>query len=151
ADEGVALFGVAGIDGHLRDLGRQLRVRVLDARESEHWRRAITNGLTDPGYYEEARHSIIVGAFASLGADHPLREWLETDYWYYRDFRNLPRGINRLRASASIFTGRADWQGIVFLTIAAHLSLTILDLCRTICMMGIDAIIETTPAYLFGG
>ena len=149
ADEGIALFRVR-IPAHLRDLGRKLDVLVLGEGESDSWHGGIIGGISNTGYfdsnlYEELEKSLQVTEMQSLN------EWLTADFWFFRDFRNFSRGVSRLRGVIGRLTGKSRWHEVVFLNVAAHLSLTVLDLCRTVRMLGVDQVMDTTSAYLFGG
>ena len=150
AQDAVASFALPSIDPHLRDLGRQLRVLVLAGSEGDGWRLSLLNGLPATGYFDPGRHSNLIQAVAAPEMKS-LREWIDTDFWFYRDFRNLPRGINRLRSVATQFTGNKPWHSVLFFEVAGHLALTVLDLCRTVQMLGKQAVTETVSAYLFGG
>jgi hypothetical protein len=47
--------------------------------------------------------------------------------------------------------GKEEWQSIIAWDAAAHLCLTIFDLCRQVRLLGLSSISDTTAAYLFGG
>ena len=150
ADEGVAFFALSNIPGHLRDLGRQHNVLVLTDADGKRWQEAVTKGQPDPGYFDTKGYEQLSRLIKTPGRQG-LNEWLGSDFWFYRDFRNLSRGISRFRTVASTLTGSSTWQDVVYLNVAAHLSLTVLDLCRTVQMLGPTSVEDTTAAYLFGG
>ncbi len=56
-----------------------------------------------------------------------------------------------MKKSCQKLTGELVWHGVVALDIAAHLCLTVFDLCHQIRLSGVSSITGTTAAYLFGG
>src|ERR1019366_8332142 len=74
-----------------------------------------------------------------------------SDYWFYRDFRNLQNIIGHFKKVASKFDGSSEWHKIVALETAIHLSISVLELCRYIRYVGLTGVGESTAAYLFGG
>ena len=149
ADEGIALFAVP-IPQHLRDLGRALDVLVLGGSESESWHEGVTVGVPETGYFDGIRYDKLKKSLKVVEISS-LNEWLTTDFWFFRDFRNFSRGVGRLRAVIAKLTGKSSWHEVAFLNVAAHLSLTMLDLCRDVRMLGVERVTDTTAAYLFGG
>lgn len=150
AGEGVAAFSQKPIASHLRDLGQRLGVLMISGEEIERWCQHLTNGLTDPGYFREQSYDDYQIAWERFGNDG-LASYLNTDYWFHFDFRNLQNLVVHLRKNASRFDGAREWQGVVAWDIAAHLCLTLFDLCRQVRMLGLGSITDTTGAYLFGG
>jgi len=151
ASTGIAAFLNKPISPHLRDLGRRLNVLILSGTEIESWCRSLTNGLPDPGYFEESGFERYLTIWANNSASTDLMAYLRTDYWFHLDFRNLQNVIGHLRKLSSKVGTSREWLEIVVLDSAAHLCLTLFDLCHQIRMMGLTSIIETTSAYLFGG
>jgi hypothetical protein len=80
-----------------------------------------------------------------------LAGYLETDFWFHFDFRNLQNLIVHLKKISSKLNGSDGWHSIIAWDAAAHLCLTIFDLCRQVRMLGLSVIADTTAAYLFGG
>jgi len=151
ASTGVAAFLNKPISPHLRDLGRRLNVLIFSGDEVELWCRSLTNGLPDPGYFEESAFERYLTTWENNSVTHDLRAYLRTDYWFHLDFRNLQNVIGHLRKLSSKVGTSCEWLDVVVLDSAAHLCLTLFDLCHQIRMMGLTSIIETTSAYLFGG
>ncbi|MGA7238846.1 MAG: hypothetical protein WBY44_24400 [Bryobacteraceae bacterium] len=150
AGEGVAAFSQKPIAPHLRDLGQRLGVLMLSGDEIREWCAHLTNGIAIPGYFHESAYEGYSGAWAKLGTTG-LAEYLRTDYWFHFDFRNLQNVMVHARKAMPRLTGKEPWHGIIAWDTAAHLCLTIFDLCRQVRMLGLSAIGDTTPAYLFGG
>jgi hypothetical protein len=150
AGEGVAAFSHKAIPPHLRDLGQRLGVLMLAGDEIREWCQHLTNGVAVPGYFEESGYEEYVSSWSKLGSNG-LADYLRTDYWFHFDFRNLQNVLVHLRKIAPRLNGRDVWQSVVAWDVAAHLSLTIFDLCRQIRMLGLSSIGDTTAAYLFGG
>lgn len=150
AGEGVAAFSQKPVAPHIRDLGQRLGILMLSGDEVGRWCQHLTNGLPDPGFFTEAAHETHAKAWERLGNDG-LAGYLETDYWFYFDFRNLQNLIVHVKKVASKLTGKDVWQSVIAWDTAAHLCLTIFDLCRQVRMLGLAAITDTTAAYLFGG
>ena len=150
AGQGVALFSKKPIDPHLRDLGRQLNVLFLSGAEVEQWCASIVNGLSETGYFQRARYEELEKIWLDV-APGELAGYLGADYWFHMDFRNLQNVLGHTKKVASVLTGEQDWHGIVLLDTAAHLSLTVFDLCREIKLLGLSSIGVTTAAFLFGG
>jgi hypothetical protein len=151
ARTGVAAFLNKPVSPHLRDLGRRLNVLLLSGDEIESWRRTLTNGLPDPGYFKESAFEQYLTIWANNAVLTDLRTYLRSDYWFHLDFRNLQNVIGHLRKLSAKLGPRRDWLDIVVLDSAAHLSLTLFDLCHEIRMTGLTSIVDTTSAYLFGG
>jgi hypothetical protein len=150
AESGVAAFVRKPIPSHLRDLGRRLNVLVLSGVEVDEWCKSLKNGLPAPGYFDGTAYQRYLNAWSHL-PNPELLGYLRSDYWFHFDFRNLQNLIGHFRKLASKITVRQDWLDIVALDVAAHLCLTVFDLCHQIRMMGIPSVVETTSAYLFGG
>jgi hypothetical protein len=150
AGEGVAAFSQKHVAPHLRDLGQRLGVLILSADEIREWCQHLTNGIAMPGYFQEAAHEEYIGAWMKLGSNS-LADYLRTDYWFHFDFRNLQNVIVHMRKATSKLSGNETWHQLIAWDTAAHLSLTIFDLCRQIRMLGLAHIADTTASYLFGG
>lgn len=150
AESGVAAFVRKPVPSHLRDLGRRLNVLVLSGVEVDEWCKSLKNGLPAPGYFDGTAYQRYLNAWSHL-PNSELLSYLRSDYWFHFDFRNLQNLIGHFRKLASKITVRQDWLDIVALDVAAHLCLTVFDLCHQIRMMGIPSVVETTSAYLFGG
>ncbi len=150
AGEGVAAFSQKPVAPHIRDLGQRLGILMLSGDEIGRWCQHLTNGLPDPGFFMEAALETYAKAWERLG-NEGLAGYLETDFWFHFDFRNLQNLIVHVKKVASKLTGKEVWQSVVAWDAAAHLCLTIFDLCRQVRMLGLAAIADTTAAYLFGG
>ena len=150
AESGVAAFQRKPVPSHLRDLGRRLNVLVLSGNEINDWCQSLTNGLPETGYFDPSAFENHSKVWSRL-ANSELHNYLRADYWFHFDFRNLQNLIGHFRKLASKITIDQDWLDIVTLDTAAHLCLTVFDLCHEIRMMGVSSIVDTTSAYLFGG
>jgi hypothetical protein len=150
ASLGVVAFSQKPIASHLRDLGRRLNVLVLAQAEVDDWCKSLVNGLPDCGYFQEAGYGQYLNSWSRIGANG-LFDYLSADYWFHFDFWNLQNVVGHFRKIASRLTGKEPWHGVVVLDAAAHLCLTIFDLCRQIRLLGPSSITEVTSAYLFGG
>jgi hypothetical protein len=149
AHNGVVAFTKKPIPHHLRDLGRQLDILVLSRNEVDNWCESLKNGLPAPHYFEEPRYDQYEQAWTRTQGG--LSDYLQTDYWFHFDFRNLQNLIVHLRKLTPKLNGQEPWHAIVFLDAAAHFCLTLFDLCRQIRLLGEATVTETTAAYLFGG
>jgi hypothetical protein len=150
AGEGVAAFSQKPVAPHIRDLGQRLGILMLSGDEIVHWCQHLTNGLPDPGFFKEAAYENYTKTWERLG-NEGLAGYLETDYWFHFDFRNLQNLIVHVKKVSSNLTGKDTWQSVIAWDATAHLCLTIFDLCRQVRMLGLAAISDTTSAYLFGG
>jgi hypothetical protein len=150
AGTGVVAFLNKPIPSHLRDLGRRLNVLVLSGSEIESWCDSLTNGIPDTGYFDLRTFENYLNVWTNP-ANTELLTYLRADYWFHLDFRNLQNLIGHLRRLIANIGDRYKLFDIILLDTAAHLCLTIFDLCHEIRMMGLTAIMETTSAYLFGG
>jgi hypothetical protein len=150
AESGVAAFLRKPVPSHLRDLGRRLDVLVLSGEEIEQWCQNLTNGLPDLGFFQESAYDEYQKARLRLG-NSGLTEYLHADYWFHLDFRNLQNLIGHTRKVSAHLNSQHSWHNLIVLDVAAHLCLTVFDLCRQIRMLGLSSISETTAAYLFGG
>ncbi len=149
ASEGVVLLANKPLAPHLKDLGRQLNVLALAGPEVDRWHKALSNGIASPGYFEQTRFAHVEAKLSRIPIE--LTQWLRVDFWFYQDFRNLSRVLGYVRRFATAFDGTADWHEAALYYIAGHLTLTVLDFCRIVSLLGVDSILETAPAYLFGG
>ena len=150
AGEGVAAFSQKPVAPHLRDLGHRLGILMLSGEEIGHWCQHLTNGLPDPGYFRESAYETYKKYWERFG-NEGLASYLNTDYWFHFDFRNLQNVIVHLKKISSKLDGKEEWQGVIAWDAAAHLCHTIFDLCRQVRMLGLSSITDTTAAYLFGG
>jgi hypothetical protein len=150
AGEGIAAFSHKAIPPHLRDLGQRLGVLMLSGDEIREWCQHLTNGVVIPGYFAEPGYETYLGSWMKLGTNR-LADYLRTDYWFHFDFRNLQNVLAHLRKIAPKLNGNDPWHSVVAWDVAAHLSLTVFDLCRQVRMLGIASIADTTASYLFGG
>ena len=146
----MAAFLQKPIAPHQRDLGQRLGVLMLSGNEIREWCQHLTNGVPAPGYFEESAYDEYATSWAKLGTNG-LAEYLRTDYWFHFDFRNLQNVIVHLRKAVGKLSGNETWHKIIAWDSAAHLSLTIFDLCRQVRMLGLSSIGDTTASYLFGG
>ena len=150
AANGVVAFSRRPVAAHLRDLGRRLGVLVLSGGEVDAWCNSLVNGIADFGYFKDSFYEAYLQAWAR--ANMPgLVEYLQSDYWFHFDFRNLQNVIGHLKKVAASITGEQPWHAIIVLDTAAHLCLVLFDLCREILLLGASSVSETTAAYLFGG
>jgi hypothetical protein len=150
AGTGVAAFSKKPVAAHLRDLGRRLDVLALAGDEITEWCQTLTNGLVDPGYFQESAYEEFLRTWARTERGG-LAEYLKTDYWFHRDFRNLQNVIVHLRKIAQRLRGDEPWHTLVVLETASHFCLTLFDLCREVRLIGLPTVAETTQSYLFGG
>lgn len=150
ADEGAALFSRKPVPHHLKELGRNLGVLVLSGAEVDEWTKSLLNGIGEFGYFDEKYYSTYVQAITHPAVE-TLADYLCTDYWFYRDFRNLQNVIGHYKKVSPVLKGDAPWHKIVALETAIHMSFSVLQLCRHIRSVGLSGIGETTAAYLFGG
>lgn len=150
AGEGVAAFSQKPIAPHLRDLGQRLGILMLSGDEIGRWCDHLTNGLADPGYFRESAYEVYKRGWEHF-SNEGLATYLNTDYWFHFDFRNLQNVVVHLKKVASKVDGKEDWHGVIAWDAAAHLCLTVFDLCRQVRMLGLASITDTTAAFLFGG
>jgi hypothetical protein len=150
AHDGVILFERRAIPPHLRDLGRQLEIMVLSGDEVEAWLRALMNGIADPQYFSQAGYFKFAEALNKPQVQ-TLTNYIETDFWFHRDFRNLQNLVGHFRKLNNVLDGSVEWHWAIVYEGAAHLSLTVLELCRSIQLIGRSGLEEATSAYLFGG
>jgi hypothetical protein len=150
AGNGVVAFPRKPVPPHLHDLGRRLDILVLSGSEVEAWCNALVNGVSNPGYFQESAYNEYLNMWARTDTGG-LARYLRTDYWFHFDFRNLQNVVGHLKKAAPRLAGKEPWHNLVVLDTAAHLCLTLFDLCRQIRFMGLSEISETTAAYLFGG
>jgi len=150
ASQGVAAFSGKPVAPHLRDLGQRLGILMLSGGEIGQWCEHLTNGLSNPGYFQDAAFEDYIKSWTRL-RNEGLADYLHTDYWFHFDFRNFQNLITHIRKMTFKFNGKEEWQNVIAWDVAAHLCLTVFDLCRQVRMLGLSSIIDTTAAYLFGG
>jgi hypothetical protein len=150
ADEGVVLFSRRLVAQHMKELGRQLGVLVLSGNEVDEWTASLQNGIPDPGYFDEANYPDFVGSIAHPAVE-TLADYLTSDFWFYRDFRNIQNMLGHYKKVSSVLSGNSPWHKVVVIDAATHLSLSVLELCRYIRFVGLPSIGEKAAAYLFGG
>jgi hypothetical protein len=150
ADEGAALFSRKPVPQHIKELGRHLSVLVLSGAEVDEWIKSLLNGIGEFGYFDEKRYLTFIEAITHPAVE-TLTDYLLTDYWFYRDFRNLQNVIGHYKKVSPILKGDAPWHKIIVLETAIHLAFSVLQLCRHITSTGRSGVGESTAAYLFGG
>jgi hypothetical protein len=150
ADEGVVLFSRKSVPQHLKELGRNLGVLVLSGVEVDEWLKSLLNGVGEFGYFDEKHYLAFIQAVFHPAVE-TLSDYLFTDYWFYKDFRNLQNVIGHYKKVSPVLKGDAPWHKIVVLETAIHLAFSVLQLCRHIRSVGRSGIGESTAAYLFGG
>lgn len=150
AAEGVAAFAHKSVAPHIRDLGQRLGILMLSGDEIGNWCKHLTNGVPDPGFFGDAAYDTLIKSWERVGSEG-LAAYLETDYWFHFDFRNLQNLIVHVKKISSKLNGKEVWQSVIAWDTAAHLCLTVFDLCRQVRMLGLSSITDTTAAYLFGG
>jgi hypothetical protein len=150
ADEGVVLFSRRTVAQHMKELGRQLGVLVLSGNEVEEWTRSLQNGVPVPGYFQDVNYPDFMGSVAHPAVE-TLADYLASDFWFYRDFRNIQNVLGHYKKVAPTLSGNASWHKVVVLDAAIHLCISLLELCRYIRFVGLPALGEKTAAYLFGG
>ena len=150
AQQGIILLPKKSADRHLRDLGQKLRILVLTGSDVARWIEALERGKATPGGVNERTLRDCDEMLGKAGKSS-LKDYLRTDYWFYRDFRNIQNLTGHLRRMSGSLTGAEPWHGLLYLEAAAHFSLSLLELCRTIQSQGIIAIKDVTAEYLFGG
>ncbi len=150
SDQGILLLERKPIDSHIRDLARQLGVHALSGPEVDHWVESAKRGLDDPEYFRSDLHEAY-GKAQDKYAGESLSSFLQFDFWYNRDFRNVQNLLAHFRALRVKPTGKQPWHSVQFLEAASHFSLSVLQLCRHVQEMGLSEIRDTVPTYLFGG
>jgi hypothetical protein len=150
ADEGFVLLSRKPVAQHLKELGRQLGVLVLSGPEVNDWTGSLENGVSVPGYFQEAIYPDFAAALAHPAVE-TLADYLAADYWFYRDFRNIQNVIGHYKKVSGILNGTNMWHAVVALDAAVHLCISVLELCRYVRFVGLPGLGEKTAAYLFGG
>ena len=150
AEYGVVAFSHKIIPPHLRDLGQRLNILALSGNDIDEWCKSLIDGLPLCGYFEEPKFEEYVNSWKRL-SNQGLTNYINTDFWFYHDYRNLQNVIYYMRKLQIKINGDEPWHSVVIMDIAAQLCLTIFDLCHHIRLMGLFSIVDTTAAYLFGG
>src|SRR3974377_952554 len=122
AGEGVAAYSQKPVAPHIRDLGQRLGILMLSGDEIGQWCKNLTNGLPDPSYFHESAYETYTNGWERLG-NEGLAGYLNTDYWFHFDFRNLQNLIVHLRKVSAKLTGKEVWQSVIAWDAAAHLCL----------------------------
>jgi len=150
ARTGVVALDRRAVPPHLRDLGERLNILVLSGEETERWCNSLRSGAPDLDYFERAAYEKYRDVWRKLPSEG-ITQYLRAAYWFHFDFRNLQNVLAYLSKVSSSLSGAQTWHGVVMMDIAAHVCLTIFDLCRKVLMLGVSCVADTTAAYLFGG
>ena len=150
-DEGVLLLGAKKADPHLRDLADRLNILVAWGPETDSWTKSIAKDAPEAGYFDATRYNDWAADLAGVVPGNALIPYLRSDYWFYRDFRNVQNVLQHFKRLEHRLDGRSRGHSVLFYEVAAHLTLSLLDLCRHVVRMGPGRVQEVLPSYLFGG
>lgn len=150
AHRGYGVFARKEAESHMIALAQQLDVAVMDDAEWQQWQKRIAGQYPVPRMFEDA-----IDAAVAKGVDQwtnlaPVAKYVRSEFWFYRDYRNVQGLIARLRKSADSFNGSPLAQYIALDAISL-LALAILQLCEAVSTAGVMGLRETVPPYLFGG
>jgi hypothetical protein len=147
---GYGVFAKKRTQPHMIALAQQLDVMVMDDDEWQHWRKRVAGPFVVPSIFEDGVEARIASGVQKWSNLAPLMRYLHTEFWYYRDYRNVQSLIGWLRRSAEHLNGSPLAQYIVLDAIGL-LSLAVLQLCEFVNTSGLLHLKETIPPYLFGG
>lgn len=150
-DEGVLLLGRRDVPPHIRELAASLSLLLIVQGEIDVWHNSLVNGVHDPGYFAEPLFLEYEKAINALPPSSSIKGFLQADYWFYRDFRNVQNLIAHLKKYAPILDGKSKLHATQFLDVAWHFSQTMLDICLHVQRGGVGRLTESVNSYLFGG
>lgn len=150
-DDGVLLLGGRDVPPHLRELAGSLSLLLLVQNEIDVWHASLVNGAHAPGYFAEPLFLEYEKAMTALPPSSGIRSFLQADYWFHRDFRNVQNLIAHLKKYAPTLDGKSKLHPTQYLDVAWHFSQTVLDLCLHVQRGGIARLSDTVNSYMFGG
>lgn len=150
ARRGYGVFAQKATESHMIALGQQLDVALMDDREWQHWRRRISGSYPVPRMFEEAVEGALADQLRRRTDLEGLLRYLRTEFWYFRDYRNVQTLIAQLRRSTAELDASPLSQFIV-LDACGLFALAILQMCEHVNTSGLLRLSETAPPYLFGG
>jgi hypothetical protein len=150
-DEGLLLSERRAVPPPLRSQAGRLGITTYSGGEIAKWAKDVakdspTTGYFDPRLYEEYARDL-----ANVLPGDALLPYLRSEFWYYRDYRNVLAVIGLFRRLQVRLDGRSRAHATVFLETAVHLCLALFDACRFVLGQGLDRIEEALAPYLFGG
>ncbi len=149
--EGLILSQHKTIPLHLRNHASKLGISGLNGPQIEEWKKSLSKDYSDPGYFDSARHSEYLKDMKNVLPGNSLLPFLNADFWYFNDYRNIQNLIAHFRRIENQLDGRNRAHTILFIEAAAHFCLAMFDLCRHINQMGTERIRDVLSPYLFGG
>lgn len=150
AHAGYGIFEKKIAEPHMLALAEQLDVTLLDGPEWTEWLRRYSGAAPVPQMLQnDVDAAIARGVQARLDLS-PLSRFLQTDYWYYWDHRNIHQVLVRLRKVKESLSD-TPLSRYVFLDAVSLLAIAVMGLCKAANTGGLRNLPQIVPAYLFGG
>lgn len=150
AQRGYAVFVRKATEPHMIALAEQLDIAVMDEQEWNHWRRRLSGAYPVPRIFEDRIDAAISDQLSRRTDLAELLSYLRTEFWYFRDYRNVQNLIGQLRRVADKLKA-FPLPAFVFLDACGQFALALLQLCEHVSASGVLRLTDTVPPYLFGG
>ena len=150
ARRGYGVFAQKAIESHMIALGQQLDIALMDQGEWQSWCRRVSGPFSVPRMFEDVIDATLSARLAQRTDLETLLRYLRTEFWYYRDYRNVKTLIVQLRHSADCLTSSPLSQ-FVLLDAAGLFAVALLQMCEYVNTSGLSRLADAAPPYLFGG
>lgn len=150
AQRGYGVFARKATEPHMIALAEQLEILIMDEAEWSHWLRRISGTYPVPRIFEDPIEAALNDHLNRRTDLADLLSFLRTEFWYFRDYRNIQNFIGQLRRIADKVIG-LPVPVFVFLDACGQFALALLQLCEHANASGVLRLSETVPPYLFGG
>lgn len=151
ANEGYFCSARRPLDAHVRELSRQLDIVSLARTEIDHWIACLIKDKPYPGYFDSGAYGKLLKAREKSSTSGDLEKFLQREFWYNRDFRNIQNLLAYFRNLKGKPSGREQWHAVMVLEATLHFSLSVLQLCRHVRLIGTENVVDTVSSYIFGG
>ena len=150
AGRGYAVFSKKNTEPQMIALAEQLGVTLMDDREWRHWRARIAGPFAIPDTFNQKIDSAVADGARKWTNLAPLLRYLRTEFWYYRDYRNIQSLLAQLHRAAK-HLNLSPLARYLVLDATALFALAVLQLCEFVNSSGLLRLRDTVPTYLFGG
>jgi hypothetical protein len=150
AQRGYGVFARKTTEPHMVALAEQLDILVMEGQEWTHWLRRIGGTYPVPRIFEDHIEAAITEQLGRRTDLAELLSFLGTEFWYFRDYRNIQNLIGKLRRVAERMKA-LPLTAFLLLDACSQFALALLQLCKHANASGVLRLAETVPPYLFGG
>src|SRR6267143_1874499 len=129
ARRGYGVFAKKATEPHMIALGQQLDIALMSDAEWQHWRGRIAGSYPIPRTFEETIEAEVAVQLRKRSDLAPLVSYLRTEFWFYRDYRNVQHLVGQVRRAGERLNNSPLMQ-FVFLDACSLFALSIFQLCE---------------------